>query len=94
MNSNALALVNGSLAAVGNSGTYTSGVAKMTNTIDYGQYTSQWFGYPWYPYYPPQRIEVEPTTCKGKAHVFACDHEPKCLCGKIHRVMPRPKKAT
>jgi hypothetical protein len=36
--------------------------------------------YPVY-YYVPQ----EPSFCMGKAHVFACDHERHCLCGKIER---------
>lgn len=36
---------------------------------------------------------TEPATCIGKAHVFECEHVTACLCGKIQRVMPRPKKA-
>lgn len=44
-------------------------------------------------YNPYRHIEVEPSTCKGKAHVFACEHVESCDCGAIRRVMPQAKKA-
>jgi hypothetical protein len=34
---------------------------------------------------------TEPSTCIGKAHVFECQHEKKCKCGAVERVMPKPK---
>jgi len=55
-------------------------------TVDW--YHGQWptTGY-WYPIY----MVTEPQTCVGKAHVFECDHEPKCKCGKVQRVMKKAK---
>lgn len=65
-----------------------------------------WMDGVWHPYIQPYVWPVvtqpvhyyfhtvqEPTTCIGKAHVFACDHEPKCLCGKVERVMSKLEKA-
>ena len=40
-----------------------------------------------------QQPPAEPDNCIGRAHVFACDHEPKCKCGAITRVMPRAKRS-
>lgn len=41
----------------------------------------------WHPATP-----IEPVFCIGKAHVFECDHEPKCKCGAVQRVMtPEPQ---
>ena len=39
-----------------------------------------------YPHYVYVDRIVEPTHCLGKAHVFECDHEPTCKCGKIRRI--------
>lgn len=74
-----------------------------TTTIDFGQWNNgNWL--PTAPVLSPQTFSYihttmgyfhvidEPKYCVGKAHVFACDHEPKCLCGKIQRVMPKVKK--
>lgn len=62
-------------------------IPYQNNIYDYGS-AYQWVQ--WYPY--TQRIEVEPTKCMGKAHVFECDHVTACQCGKVQRVMPKPKK--
>jgi hypothetical protein len=31
----------------------------------------------------------EPSHCIGKAHVFECEHEPSCKCGKVQRANPQ-----
>jgi hypothetical protein len=55
------------------------------STVDF--YYNPWpYGAP-YIYYGP----TEPTTCMGKAHVFECEHEPKCKCGAVERVMAGKK---
>lgn len=78
--------------------TYGNGITSGSATqIGNGYWGDQYQGYPYqdYPstqtvaYYWP--VSTEPTSCIGKAHVFECDHEPKCKCGKVQRVMPKAK---
>ncbi len=70
-------------------------------TIGGASSSGYWIGNDWYPFgYPTITTPVtyyyqtiqEPQNCIGKAHVFECDHEPKCKCGKIQRVMPKVAK--
>ncbi len=56
------------------------------------QYTSGYIQVidPRYTYWPvPYEVTKEPQICMGKAHVFECDHESSCKCGKITRVMEK-----
>ena len=73
---------------LGQSMTTTGGSASNVTVYPTGD---QW---PWsntiaYYYYPT--VPTEPTFCMGKAHVFECDHEPKCKCGAIERHMGQSK---
>ena len=53
-------------------------------------YVTPTYVYPTVYFWPP--VPVEPVDCIGKAHVFECDHEPRCKCGKIRRVMSKAKR--
>jgi hypothetical protein len=69
---------------------------SLTNQEHCGMCGQWYYGYhicsgasaPTYWYYAPTEL----TTCAGKAHVFECEHEKKCKCGQIERVMPRKAK--
>ena len=64
-------------------GSTSNGVTLWPPSEPYQWYYNAYYSAPW---------TTEPVACIGKAHVFACDHEPKCLCGKIRRVMPKATK--
>lgn len=42
------------------------------------------------PYHFYQTEPAVPTTCVGKAHIFACDHVTACQCGAVTRANPVP----
>jgi hypothetical protein len=70
---------NGTMTVTGNTWPY-----NPVNPIDN---TAQYFYY--WPIYQTIEKEVEPKSCIGKAHVFACEHVESCQCGAIRRVMPK-----
>ena len=70
-----------------NTSTVRTGTVTVWPQFDYPQ-TGSVITYPYYVWTNP-----EPWTCVGKAHVFECDHERKCKCGKVTRVMPKAPKA-
>jgi hypothetical protein len=62
--------------------TTTGGAVTTGGTLDAnGNYVCGYYYV--YPIYMP----TEPTHCMGKAHVFECDHERKCKCGSVERLM-------
>jgi hypothetical protein len=65
-------------------GTWTGSdncVVPLGQVYDYFPSFHYWYSYP-----------TEPLSCIGKAHVFECDREKTCKCGKVTRVMPKAKR--
>jgi hypothetical protein len=64
-------------------GTVTTGVG-MGETSGHTQYTNTW------PNSTVSQFVTWPSYCSGNVHVWACDHQTACKCGRVSRVVSPP----